>query len=77
MAGEVAAEAVKMKAFEDFVTGEVLKGRSIIGLYPPTKQQSKDDFAAWGKAKNCQPNGLPFRFFLPACPPTRKLLLFL
>ena len=31
---------------------EVLKGRSIIGLYPPTEQQSKDDFAAWRKTKN-------------------------
>jgi len=38
-------------AFEDFVTEEVLKGRSIIGLYPPTQQQSKDDFAVWRQAK--------------------------
>jgi regulator of RNase E activity RraA len=52
MADEVADEAVEMTAFEDFVTEEVLKGRSIIGLYPPTEQQSKDDFAAWRKAKN-------------------------
>jgi len=28
----------------------VRKGRSILGLYPPTQQQSKDDFAAWRKA---------------------------
>jgi regulator of RNase E activity RraA len=48
----VASEAVEMTAFEDFVTEEVLKGRSIIGLYPPTDQQAKDDFAAWRKAKN-------------------------
>jgi regulator of RNase E activity RraA len=47
LADEVATEAVEMTAFEDFVTEEVLKGRSIIGLYPPTAQQSKDDFAAW------------------------------
>ncbi len=47
---EIADEAVEMTAFEDFVTAEVLKGRSIIGLYPPTEQQSKDDFAAWRKA---------------------------
>jgi hypothetical protein len=40
-----------MTAFEDFVTEEVLKGRSIIGLYPPTQQQSKDDFAVWRQAK--------------------------
>ncbi|MFD2437518.1 hypothetical protein [Modicisalibacter luteus] len=36
-----------MTAFEDFVTEEVLAGRSIIGLYPPTKQESKDDFEKW------------------------------
>ena len=52
MADEVADEAVEMTAFEDFVSEEVLKGRSIIGLYPPTTQQAKDDFATWRKAKN-------------------------
>lgn len=51
LAGEIADEAVEMTAFEDFVTEEVLKGRSIVGLYPPTLQQSKDDFATWRKAK--------------------------
>jgi regulator of RNase E activity RraA len=50
IADEVAAEAVEMTAFEDFVTQEVLKGRSIIGLYPPTEQQSKDDFLNWRHA---------------------------
>lgn len=50
LADEIANEAVEMTAFEDFVTEEVRKGRSIIGLYPPTQQQSKDDFAAWRKA---------------------------
>jgi len=51
LADEVADEAVEMTAFEDFVTEQVQKGRSIIGLYPATQQQSKDDFAAWRKAK--------------------------
>ena len=51
LADEVADEAVEMTAFEDFVTEEVQKGRSIIGLYPATQQQSKDDFAVWRKAK--------------------------
>ena len=51
LADEIADEAVEMTAFEDFVTEEVQKGRSIIGLYPPTDPQSKDDFAAWRKAK--------------------------
>src|SRR5215217_4031414 len=40
IADEIADEAVEMTAFEDFVTEEVLKGRSIIGLYPPTKDQT-------------------------------------
>ena len=51
MADEIADEAVEMTAFEDFVTEEVLKGRPIVGLYPPTLQQSKDDFVTWRKAK--------------------------
>jgi regulator of RNase E activity RraA len=51
MVDEITAEAVEMTAFEDFVTEEVLKGRPTIGLYPPTQQQSKDDFAVWRKAK--------------------------
>jgi hypothetical protein len=39
-----------MTAFEDFVTEMVVKeSRSILGLYPPTEQKSKDDFAAWMK----------------------------
>lgn len=49
---EIADEAMEMTAFEDFVTEEVLAGRSIIGLYPPTKQQSKDDFAVWRQRKD-------------------------
>jgi len=50
LADEVAAEAVEMTAFEDFVSEEVTKGRSILGLYPPTEQQARDDFAAWRQA---------------------------
>jgi len=49
LADEVAAEAVEMTAFEDFVTEEVLNGRSIIGLYPATSEQTKLDFEAWRK----------------------------
>jgi regulator of RNase E activity RraA len=51
IADEIADEAVEMTAFEDFVTEEVRGGRSIIGLYPATRQQTLDDFAAW-RAKN-------------------------
>ena len=39
-----------MTAFEDFVTEEVLKGRSIIGLYPATQDKTHADFAAWRQA---------------------------
>jgi regulator of RNase E activity RraA len=52
MADEIAAEAVEMTAFEDFVAEEVLKGRSILGLYPATDPQSLTDFAAWRAANN-------------------------
>ncbi len=47
IADEVALEAFEMTAFEDFVSEQVLAGQTIIGLYPPTLQKSKDDFAAW------------------------------
>lgn len=49
LADEVAAEAVEMTAFEDFVTEEVKKGRSILGLYPATEEGTRVDFAAWRK----------------------------
>jgi regulator of RNase E activity RraA len=51
IADAIAIEAVEMTSFEDFVTEEVLKGRSIAGLYPPTEQKSKDDFAEWRRIK--------------------------
>ena len=50
LADEVAAEAVEMTAFEDFVQAKVMEGRSILGLYPPTDEQSRVDFAAWRQA---------------------------
>lgn len=51
IADEVAAEAVEMTAFEDFVIEKVNAGRSILGLYPPTDEQSRSDFAAWRAAR--------------------------
>jgi regulator of RNase E activity RraA len=51
LADEIAAEATEMTAFEDFVEEKVLEGRSILGLYPPTDEQSRSDFAAWRQAK--------------------------
>jgi regulator of RNase E activity RraA len=49
IADEIAAEAVEMTAFEDFVTEQVLAGRSIVGLYPATDPQTTVDFQAWRK----------------------------
>ncbi len=50
LADEIADEALEMTAFEDFVTEQVLSGRSILGLYPATDEQTKVDFAAWRTA---------------------------
>ena len=51
LADEIAHEATEMTAFEDFVTEKVLEGRSILGLYPPTEEQSQLDFKAWRQAQ--------------------------
>ena len=50
LADELTEEATEMTAYEDFVTEEVRKGRSILGLYPATDDRSLADFAAWRKA---------------------------
>ena len=47
LADAIADEAVEMTAFEDYVAEEVMKGRSILGLYPATDDQTTRDFAAW------------------------------
>jgi regulator of RNase E activity RraA len=51
LADELAAEAVEMTLFEDFVHEQVLEGRSILGLYPPTDAASRTEFAAWRAAR--------------------------
>ena len=51
LADELADEATEMTAFEDFVTEEVMKGRSILGLYPATDEQTVRDFEAWRRKK--------------------------
>ncbi len=51
LADELADEAVEMTAFEDFVSEEVMRGRSILGLYPATEEKTRADFAQWRKAK--------------------------
>lgn len=47
LADEVADEAIEMTAYEDFVVERVKAGASIIGLYPATRQENLDRFAAW------------------------------
>lgn len=47
LADEVAAEAVEMTAYEDFVTERVHAGQSILGLYPPTDEANLAAFAEW------------------------------
>jgi regulator of RNase E activity RraA len=49
MADDIAEEAIEMTAFEDFVAEKVSEGQGIIGLYPPTNDESKEAFAAWRK----------------------------
>jgi regulator of RNase E activity RraA len=51
MADEIANEAVEMTAFEDFVQEQVLAGRSVLGLYPPTDPDVAGLFAAWRAGK--------------------------
>jgi regulator of RNase E activity RraA len=51
LADEIANEAFEMTVFEDFVTEQVRKGCSILGLYPATDEQTLVDFAAWRKEK--------------------------
>ena len=51
LADEIAVEAFEMTVFEDFVTEQVRKGRSILGLYPATDEQTLKDFAVWRKEK--------------------------
>ncbi len=44
---EIASECVDMTLFEDFVTEKVLEGQSIIGLYPPTHENTLIAFEKW------------------------------
>jgi regulator of RNase E activity RraA len=50
LADEVAAEAVEMTAYEDFVVDRVKAGETIIGLYPCTKDEHQAAFARWRQA---------------------------
>ena len=48
---EVTEEALKMTLFEEFVTQKVLDGQGIIGLYPPTSEDTREQFEAWKSDK--------------------------
>lgn len=52
LADDVVAEAVRMTLFEEFVTEKVLQGQGIIGLYPPTSEETKAAFESWKAEKN-------------------------
>src|ERR1700687_4805568 len=47
LADEIADETFEMTSFEYFVTEQVQNGRSIMGLYPATDEQTLKDFAVW------------------------------
>lgn len=47
MADDIAAEAVEMTAYEDFVTERVRDGHPTRGLYPPTDESNLTLFKAW------------------------------
>ena len=51
LADDVAAEAVEMTAYEDFVAERVKAGASIIGLYPVTEDANLTAFREW-RVKN-------------------------
>lgn len=48
---EIAEEATEMTAYEDFVSEQVKAGATIVGLYPATKEENLERFAAWRKEK--------------------------
>jgi regulator of RNase E activity RraA len=51
LASDIADEAFEMTAFEDFASEQILDGRSIIGLYPPTNVSVVAEFQRWREAK--------------------------
>ena len=51
LADQVAEEAQKMERYEAYVEEKITEGRSIIGLYPLTKEENRVDFENWKKGK--------------------------
>jgi regulator of RNase E activity RraA len=50
LANEIAAEALEMTTYEEFVAEQVKQGRAMIGLYPAT-DEAKAEFAVWRRTK--------------------------
>lgn len=48
---EVATECIDMTIFEDFVLERVQQGETIIGLYPPTNDNTLIEFEKWKKQR--------------------------
>jgi len=48
---EVADECTEMTLFENFVLEQVNNGKTIIGLYPPTDENTLIEFETWKKRK--------------------------
>ena len=46
---QVADECLEMTLFEDFVLEKVNEGRTILGLYPPTDENTLNEFEEWIK----------------------------
>lgn len=47
LADEIADECLGMESYEEFVLERVRAGATIIGLYPPTKQENQDAYELW------------------------------
>ncbi len=47
LADEIARECAEMEEFEAFVWESVRAGHSIIGLYPPTREETLERYEAW------------------------------
>jgi regulator of RNase E activity RraA len=51
IADEIAQETAEMEDFETFVWESVRDGHSILGLYPPTREETLKRYEAWKRAE--------------------------
>lgn len=52
MASRIAEEAYELTQYDTFAAEEIARGRSIVGLYPPS-DSSRAEFDGWRKARDC------------------------